>query len=81
LILMDVQMPVMDGLQATREIRRRERESGNHIPIIALTAHAMRGDHEKCLESGMDAYLSKPVNFSQLAEFLEEAVVGETRQS
>jgi signal transduction histidine kinase/CheY-like chemotaxis protein len=59
-VLMDVHMPVMDGLEATRQIRERERKSGRHVPIIALTALAIRGDADRCLEAGMDAYLAKP---------------------
>ncbi len=71
LILMDVQMPVMDGLEATRAIRKREERDGGHVPIIAMTAHAMKGDRERCLESGMDDYLSKPIDPERLAGALE----------
>jgi signal transduction histidine kinase/CheY-like chemotaxis protein len=70
-ILMDVQMPEMSGLEATAEIRRSERGSQRHIPIIAMTAHAMKGDREQCLQCGMDAYLSKPIRPQELLETLE----------
>ncbi len=71
LILMDVQMPEMSGFEATRRIRRSERGSVRHIPIIAMTAHAMAGDRERCLASGMDAYVSKPLRPKDLLDLLE----------
>jgi CheY-like chemotaxis protein len=74
LILMDVQMPELDGFGATREIRAAEESSGHHTPIIAMTAHAMSGDSERCLLAGMDAYLSKPLNNEFLLETIEAAV-------
>jgi PAS domain S-box-containing protein len=86
LVLMDVQMPKMDGFQATKQIREKEKESGLHLPIIAMTAHAMKGDREKCLAVGMDDYISKPLNVKQLAEtiarvmnFLPDAGKGSSR--
>jgi len=66
LILMDVQMPEMDGFEATRRIREAERISGSHVPIIAMTAHAMSGDRQSCLEAGMDDYISKPISRGSL---------------
>jgi two-component system sensor histidine kinase/response regulator len=72
LILMDVQMPEVDGFQATQAIRTAERISGEHIPIIAMTAYAMSGDREKCLAAGMDDYLPKPVNAALLLEKVEK---------
>jgi len=77
-VLMDVQMPRLDGLEATRRIRLYEKEKGlKPAPIIAMTAHAMTGDRERCLESGMDDYISKPFNPSELAEKLERLKSGE----
>jgi signal transduction histidine kinase/ActR/RegA family two-component response regulator len=66
LILMDIQMPDMDGLQATAEIRQREDQTGKHIPIVAMTAHAMAGDRERCLDAGMDGYIAKPIHPGEL---------------
>ncbi|MQA30727.1 MAG: response regulator [Luteitalea sp.] len=69
-VLMDVQMPGMDGLECTRIIRARERITGAHLPIIAMTAHAMKGDEARCLAAGMDAYLSKPIQLNQLFDVI-----------
>lgn len=70
-VLMDVQMPVMDGVEATAAIREKEKASGDHIPIVAMTAHAMAGDRQRFLESGMDGYVSKPVHSHELFEAIE----------
>lgn len=74
LILMDVQMPKMNGFEATTAIREKEEQTGSHIPIIALTAHAMKGDREKCIETGMDDYISKPVKPEELFRAIERVV-------
>ncbi len=74
LILMDVQMPVMDGLEATAAIRRAEETSGNHIPIIAMTAHAMTGDRQRFLKAGMDGYVSKPIHARELLEAIDSVL-------
>jgi CheY-like chemotaxis protein len=71
LVLMDVQMPEMDGIEATAVIREREKGSGLHQPVVALTAHAMKGDREKCMAGGMDGYLSKPIRPQELDQLLE----------
>ncbi len=75
LVLMDVQMPEMDGLEATSLIRSKERRSGVRVPIIALTAHAMKTDEERCLAAGMDDYLTKPVQFEMLSRIIESHAI------
>ncbi len=74
LLLMDVQMPSLDGFEATRVIRERERVLGGHIPIVAMTAHARKEDKEKCLAAGMDAYLSKPIDFNKSLDLIGETI-------
>ena len=76
LVLMDCQMPVMDGLEATRQIRL-----STGIPVVAMTAHAMPGDRDRCLSEGMDDYLAKPVELEQLVEILAKWVPGRDRGS
>jgi PAS domain S-box-containing protein len=73
-VLMDVQMPELNGMEATGEIRQRERTTGAHVPIIALTAHAMKGDRERCLAAGMDGYVSKPIRDQELFEAIEHVL-------
>ncbi len=79
LVLMDVQMPNMDGIEATLAIRARERYSGRRIPIIAMTAHAMKGDAERCRDAGMDAYISKPVHADELSRLIQEIFTARNR--
>lgn len=74
LILMDVQMPEMDGLMTTQEIRKLEETTGEHIPIIAMTAHAMQGDKEKCIDAGMDDYIPKPIRASEFWKVISSAL-------
>ena len=73
LIFMDVQMPEMDGFEATRRIRESEQATGRHTPIAAMTAHAMAGDRERCLAAGMDDYISKPLDKAELLALLESS--------
>ena len=71
LVLMDLQMPEMDGFEATIAVRANELVTGAHLPVIALTAHALKGDRERCLEGGMDGYLSKPIRGQELDAVLD----------
>jgi len=74
LVLMDVHMPEMDGFEATSSIRARERFTGKRMPIVAVTAHAMMGDRDKCLAAGMDAYVSKPLRKAELMEVIANLI-------
>src|SRR5205814_3931197 len=74
LVLMDVQMPEMSGLEATAAIRQREQATGARLPIIALTANAMKGDKEQCLAAGMDEYIPKPIRFEELFAVIERVI-------
>jgi CheY-like chemotaxis protein len=71
LILMDVNMPGMDGIEATRAIRETEKAGGSHIPIVAMTASSMEADRQRCLEAGMDGYVTKPLRVERLFELIE----------
>jgi CheY-like chemotaxis protein len=71
LVLMDVQMPEMSGLEVTAAVRDHERASGGHLPIVAMTAHALAQDRERCLEAGMDDYISKPIKYAILTATIE----------
>ncbi len=75
LVLMDWQMPQMDGLEATQLIRQAEKKSGGHIPIVGMTANAMKGDRETCLSAGMDDYISKPINLNELRRVLDKWLI------
>jgi CheY-like chemotaxis protein/HPt (histidine-containing phosphotransfer) domain-containing protein len=75
LILMDVQMPEMGGLEATRVLREKEKDSGRRVAIIAMTAHAIKGDRERCLAAGMDHYVSKPIDPGKLFAAIDEAML------
>jgi CheY-like chemotaxis protein len=81
IVLMDVQMPEMDGFEATQLIREKEKVSGAHLAIIALTAHAMKGDEERCLTSGMDGYVTKPIKLEELFSVMENVAPRITRRS
>jgi two-component system, sensor histidine kinase and response regulator len=70
-VLMDIQMPGMDGFEATAAIREKEQRFGGHIPIVAMTAHALKGDQERCVAVGMDGYVSKPIRTAELFSAIE----------
>jgi len=76
LILMDVQMPGVDGFEATHRIREQEKATGRHIPIVAMTAHALEGDRERCIAAGMDAYVPKPVAQSEFFRAIDQCLAG-----
>jgi CheY-like chemotaxis protein len=76
-ILMDIQMPEMDGFEATAEIRKRQSHNGRRTPIIALTAHALKEDRDRCLSAGMDAYVTKPIRPAELFRAMREVLEGE----
>lgn len=81
LVLMDLQMPAMDGLEATAAIRAKEKEAGRHLPVIAMTAHALSEDREQCLEAGMDDYLPKPIHAGDLEKKIQEHLAALAREA
>ena len=74
LVLMDIQMPRLNGFEATRAIREKERDRGGHTPIVAMTAHAFKEDEQRCLDAGMDAYISKPIDFKKTLQVIGEVL-------
>jgi CheY-like chemotaxis protein len=80
LVLMDLEMPELGGFEATEQLRARERSTGRHMPVIALTAHAMKGDRERCLAAGMDGYVSKPIRAAELFAAMEEVLAPAARE-
>ena len=80
LVFMDVQMPEMDGLQATAAIRMKEKSTGDHVPIVAMTAHAMSGDEDRCRAAGMDDYLTKPIRPQELNDMLQHYAYPESKE-
>jgi two-component system, sensor histidine kinase and response regulator len=79
-VLRDVQMPEMDGFETTAAIRDKETLTGGHIPIIAMTAHALKGDQERCLSAGMDGYISKPIRTDEMYATIETVIAGNAAQ-
>ena len=78
-VFMDVQMPDMDGFEATAAIRQQEELTGDHVPIVAMTAHALKGDQERCLAAGMDAYVSKPIRQEELYSVIDRMLEARNR--
>lgn len=78
LVLMDVEMPAMDGLEASAAIRARERLTGGHLPIITMTSHAMSGDRGRCLAAGMDEYITKPIRRADLMQMIGRLCIDES---
>jgi CheY-like chemotaxis protein len=77
---MDIQMPLLDGLKATQILRQKEKTTGGHIPVVAMTAHAMKGDRDRCLAAGMDDYVAKPLNSADLSQAIERAMKAAQRK-